>query len=261
MLPSVALRISAWRWSVMLKQADRLNISSRFDKIHFQVRQNRCLWYFCIFCRLVLALGFIPSGLTKIMDERFASGLSVNHPMGHYLEALHHTGFYYTSIGIAQLTAAILLLIPRTVTLGALLYLPIILNICILSFAVRFDGSHVTAPLMVLANLYIIFWNYDRIKFILPFRKISDHLFLEKPKKYSNKFPTLFFIGVLATFGISILYFVYGHEVMPRNSLTECEKQFTRTNNEAAGLKFCDCIHTQGRNLQECLDEYEKEKN
>ncbi len=194
------------------------------------------------------------------MGERFASGLSVNHPMGHYLEALHHTGFYYTSIGIAQLTAAILLIIPRTVTLGAVLYFPIILNICILSFAVRFDGSHVTAPLMVLANMYVLFWNYDRLKFILPFKKIPDQLLVEPPKKYSNKFPTLFFIGVAAALGISVLYFVYGHEVMPRNSLPECRKQFTGTDNEAAGLKFCECIHTQGRNLQECLDEYEKEK-
>lgn len=195
------------------------------------------------------------------MDERFASGLSVNHPMGHYLEALHHTGFYYTSIGIAQLTAAILLLIPRTVTLGAMLYLPIILNICILSFAVRFEGSHVTAPLMVLANLYILFWNYDRLKFILPFKGVSDQLLVENPKKYSNKFPTLFFTGVAAALGLFILYFVYGHEVMPRNSLRDCRKQFTGTANEVAGLKFCDCIHTQGRYLHECLDQYEKEKN
>lgn len=236
-----------------------MSISQTLDKIHFQARQNRWLWYFSIFCRFILALGFIPSGLTKIMDERFASGLSANHPMGHYLEALHHTGFYYTFIGIAQLTAAILLLIPRTVTLGALLYLPIILNICMLSFAVRFDGSYVTAPLMVLANLYILFWNYHRLKFILPFKETPGHLLLEKPNLYSNKFPTLFFMGVALSIAFFILYFMYGHNIMPRNSFPECEKQFKGPNKEA-GLKFCDCIHTQGRDLQECLEEYERSK-
>lgn len=243
-----------------LKQIKKLSISSRLDRIHIQAKQNRWLWYFSVFCRFALAVGLIPSALTKIIGERFANGLSVNHPMGHYLEALHHTGFYYTSIGIAQLTAAIFLIIPRTVTLGALLYFPIILNICILSFAVRFDGSHVTAPLMVLANLYILFWNYDRIKFILPFKKDSDYQLIEKPQKYSNKFPALFFMGVIISIGLFILYFMYGHKVMPRNSLTECEKQFIGTDNKAAGLKFCDCIHSQGRYLHECLDKYEKRK-
>ncbi|WKN30332.1 DoxX family protein [Porifericola rhodea] len=234
-----------------------MNIVSQLDKFHFQLRQNRWLWYFSIFCRITLALGFIPAGLTKIMGERFASGLSVNHPMGHYLEALHHTSYYYTFIGVAQVLAAILLLIPRTITLGALIYLPIILNICILSFAVRFEGSHVTAPLMLLANLYILGWNYDRIKFILPFKKNSDYPFVEKPKKYSNKFPILFFTGVIAAIGLLILYFIYGHNVMPRNSLIDCKKQFVNTEHEQAGIKFCECIHTEGQYLEECLDEYD----
>jgi hypothetical protein len=90
--------------------------------------------------------------------------------MGHYLEALHRTGFYYPFIGVVQIAAACMLLIPRTATLGAVIYFPIILNICILSLAVRFEGSFVTSPLMVLANLYLLCWNYDKLKFILPFR-------------------------------------------------------------------------------------------
>lgn len=97
-----------------------MNISATLDRLHAQVKQNIWFGRFAIFCRLALAAGFIPSGLVKIMGERFTS-LSNNHPMGHYLEALHHTGYYYTFIGIAQVTAAVLLLIPRTALLGALL--------------------------------------------------------------------------------------------------------------------------------------------
>lgn len=235
-----------------------MNLSSKLDQVHATIRQNRWLWFFSIFCRITLALGFIPSGLTKIMGERFASGLSVNHPMGQYLEALHHTGYYYTSIGIAQLIAAILLLIPRTVTLGALLYLPIIINICILSFAVRFDGSFVSAPLMVLANLYILLWNYDRLKFILPFKLSYDNALYQRPQQYNNKFPILFFTGVITTIGLAILFFVYGHDVMPRNSLSECNKQFIGTKHETSGLEFCECIHTHGSHLNDCLDEFDQ---
>src|ERR1044072_8014466 len=117
-----------------------MSISSRLNHTYHEAKGNKWFHYFAVFCRIMLALGFIPSGFVKIMGERFASGLSVNHPLGHYLEALHTTGYYYTFIGVVQVTAAILLLIPRTVTLGAFLYFPIILNICILTYALRFDG-------------------------------------------------------------------------------------------------------------------------
>ena len=117
-----------------------MGISATLNRLHFRVRQNIWLRYFAVFNRIGLAAGFLPAGIVKIMDERFASGLSVKHPMGDYLEALHRTGYYYTFIGILQVAAAIFLVIPRTALLGALIYFPIILNICILSFAVRFEG-------------------------------------------------------------------------------------------------------------------------
>ncbi|HEY1038091.1 MAG TPA: DoxX family protein [Bacteroidia bacterium] len=230
---------------------------SKFEEFHIKIRSNRWYWLFSIFCRVTLAFAFIAAGIVKIVGERFASGLSVNHPMGAYLEALHHTGYYYTFIGIAQVAAAILLIIPRTVTLGALLYFPVILNIWLLSFAVRFEGSFVTSPLMVLANLYILVWNYDRLKYILPF-KSSGYGIIEKPKTYSNKFPFAFFTGVMLTVGLTILLAQYGYDAMPRNSLSDCKKQFENTKNEAAGFKFCECIHTNGKPLDECLEEFEK---
>jgi hypothetical protein len=88
--------------------------------------------------------------------------------MGHFLDAFYRTGYYYGFVGVVQLAAAVLLLIPRTATLGALVYFPVILNICILSLAVRFEGSFVSAPLMVLANIYLLCWDYDKLKFIFP---------------------------------------------------------------------------------------------
>ena len=91
--------------------------------------------------------------------------------MGNYLEALHRTGYYYTFIGILQVLAAVLLLIPRTATLGALIYFPIIFNIFILTYAVRFEGSWLSSPLMVLANLYLLCWDYDKLKYIFPWER------------------------------------------------------------------------------------------
>lgn len=192
------------------------------------------------------------------MGERFASGLSVLHPMGAYLEALHHTGYYYTFIGVAQIVAAIFLLIPRTVTLGALLYFPIIINIWVLSFAVRFEGSFLTSPLMVLANLYILFWNFDRLKLIFPFKTISKSQVFEKNQKLSNTFPLLFFTGVFITTGSIILFVLFGHDIMPRNSIKDCNSQFIDTESEKIGKEFCECIHTNGEPLNICIDQYER---
>ena len=128
--------------------------------------------YFAVFCRLALALGFIPSGIVKVMGERFTA-LPSKHPLGHYFDALHLAGFYYTFIGVSQLTAALLLLIPRTALLGAILYFTIILNICVLTYATRFEGTRI-ATLMLLANLYLLCWDYPRLKYVLPLASSKD---------------------------------------------------------------------------------------
>ena len=236
-----------------------MNTLDKFEEFYFTIKKNRWHWYFSIFCRLSLAFAFIVAGIVKVVGERFASGLSVNHPMGAYLEALHHTGYYYTFIGIAQIVAAVLLIIPRTVTLGALLYFPIIVNIWVLSIAVRFEGSIVTSPLMVLANLYILVWNYDRLKYILPLKKFTNYGIVDKPTKYSNKFPFPFFIGVTCTVALTVLIAQFGYEAMPRNSLSDCKERFENTHNEVAGFKFCECIHNNGKPLHECLEGFENE--
>lgn len=103
------------------------------------------------------------------------------------------SSFYYTFIGVGQLTAALLLLIPRTALLGAILYFPIILNICVLAYATRFEGTRITT-LMVLANLYLLCWDYARWKYILPFTSSRD--VGTANQKMSRKFPWIFFQGL-----------------------------------------------------------------
>jgi uncharacterized membrane protein YphA (DoxX/SURF4 family) len=233
-----------------------MSISSTLDRLHANAKQNRWLRYFTVFNRVALAAGFIPSGLVKVMGERFTD-LHNNQPMGHYLEALYHTGYYYTFIGVLQMTAAFLLLIPRTALFGALLYFPIILNICILSFSVRFEGSLLSSPLMVLANLYLLCWDYDKLKFIFPLKHNID---VTKPSKpvLSNKFPIAFFGGAFATIVIVIFTITHMYDIMPRNTLQDCNRQCSRRENPRACNIFCECIHNQGQPLHKALDDYHK---
>src|SRR5882762_5516625 len=97
---------------------------AKFAELYYEARADKWMCRFAVFCRIALAASFIPSGYVKIMGERF-TGLSSNNPLGHYFDALHLTGYYYTFIGIAQIITAILLLIPRTSLLGSLMYFPI----------------------------------------------------------------------------------------------------------------------------------------
>jgi uncharacterized membrane protein YphA (DoxX/SURF4 family) len=235
-----------------------MSISSKLDQLHADARANKWLQYFSIFLRLSLAIGFLAGGITKIMGERFASGLSVNHPMGQYLEALHHTGYYYTFIGWVQILAAILLLMRRTVLIGALLYFPVILNICILSYALRFEGSIVSSPLMALGCLFLICWNYDKVKYLLPFNQEPVPAIITNQTKFTYKFPVKFFSGVVATVVAIVLFISFGFDVMPRNSSKDCSTQFVNTNRTKAGAAFCNCIHNLGQPLDSCLKQYKE---
>jgi len=230
-----------------------MNCLTKLNQYYLDAKQNRWFNYFTIFCRISLAMGFLFAGYVKVIGERFTD-LSNNQPMGAYLEALHHTGYYYTMIGIAQITAAVLLLIPRTATFGAMLYFPIILNIFILSLAVRFEGSLISSPLMVLANLYLLCWDYDKLKYALPFYRSE----VAKPKVYTNKFPIGFFAGVFAVFVALVITLTNVYSIMPRNTIKDCGVQCATSKDPQACYNFCDCIHTKGQPLSKCLDQYNK---
>ncbi|MBK7427196.1 MAG: DoxX family protein [Saprospiraceae bacterium] len=235
-----------------------MRLVSRLDDIHLEVKSNKWFGFFAIFIRIALAAGFIPSGLTKIFDERFTS-LSIKHPMGNYLEALYHTGYYYHFIGYLQVAAALLLLIPSTATLGAVLYFPIILNICILSLAVGFDGSLVTSPLMVLANLYLLCWYYDRLKFILPFHKPPTNVHSNQILQ-TNKFPLKFFLGTTVTIILTVFIIINSYTKKTRNTLQECQNDCIQSDNSKHCFDFCECIHTHGKSFNECGAELRNSK-
>src|SRR4029078_1854183 len=128
---------------------------NKFEEIYYEAKSDKWLKGFAVFCRIALATSFIPAGYVKIMGERFAAGLPSNNPLGHYFDALYLTGYYYTFIGIAQIMTAILLIIPRTSLLGALMYFPIIVNICVLTYATRFDGTRLITMMVFACVVFL----------------------------------------------------------------------------------------------------------
>jgi uncharacterized membrane protein YphA (DoxX/SURF4 family) len=233
-----------------------MNLLDNLEQFYLEAKGNRWYRYFSVFCRVVLALGFIPSGVLKIMGERFTA-LPSHHPLGQYFDALHQTGYYYTFIGAGQLLTALLLLIPRTALLGALTGFPIMLNICVLAYAVRFEGTRITT-LMLLANLYLLCWYYDRIKYILPFKQSQSGISNVGGNNSNNRFPTIFFGCVLGTIAFVIVGNHFLYDIRPGNSLIECTNGCAGNSNPEACNNFCDCIYNQGKPLSNCLADYEK---
>ena len=229
---------------------------SRIEEIYYEAKSDKWFKGFAVFCRIALAISFIPTGIVKILGQRFAEGLPHNNPLGHYFDALLLTGYYYNFLGYVQVLTAILLLIPRTSLLGALMYFPIITNICVLTYSTRFDGTRANTMAM-LACLFLLVWNFDRLRHILPFKQpATDPPIVKRP--LGKRLRLIFFGSSLAVLAIIIFGTFYLYEIVPGNDEEECRNQCASSKNPAACQTFCDCIYNQGQPLDSCLATYDK---
>ena len=130
------------------------------------IRNKKIFQLFTWGTRILLAIAFVPSGLKKFLGERFTS-LGVDNPVGFFFEALYQSGWYWNFLGFMQLLVALLIIIPKTTFFGALLYLPVIINIFIITVAMQFTGTPFITGLMLLANIYLLFWDYKKLKQIV----------------------------------------------------------------------------------------------
>jgi hypothetical protein len=168
-----------------------MKLEHTLDDLHVAFTRRWWTQMFTAFTRCLLAIGFIPPSYTKIIHQPFTS-LPDSNPVGHYFNALYQTGFYYEFLGWGQMIAAILLLIPRTSHIGALLFLPIIANIAVLTASVGFKGTWVITILMTLAATYLVAWEFDRLKPII----FSSRE--ETPQRFTVQFlkiPAFFALG------------------------------------------------------------------
>lgn len=167
------------------------------DDLHVALTRRWWTQMFTAFTRCLLALAFIPPSYKKIIHEPFTS-LPDSNPVGHYFNALLATGFYYEFLGWGQMIAAILLLIPRFSHFGALLFLPIIVNIAVLTSSVGFAGTWVITILMSFAGAYLVLWEYDRLKPIIFYSRE------DRPRQFTYQFLKipLFFAAGGAVIGV-----------------------------------------------------------
>ncbi|MDX1642504.1 MAG: hypothetical protein R3220_12445 [Balneolaceae bacterium] len=121
---------------------------------------------FTFFLRISLGLSFIYPSVPKILGHRFTL-LSPETQIGYFFDALHQTGLYWNFLGLTQFFAGLCLLIPRLSTLGAVIFFPIILNIFVITISMPFSGTPVITFAMLLGGVYLLLWDYDRLKYII----------------------------------------------------------------------------------------------
>ena len=81
------------------------------DRMFVWIRNQAWLYRFTWVTRILLAAGFFPTGLVKLMGHRFTL-LSVDNPVGAFFEAMYQTGLYWRFLGLSQMIAALLLFVP-----------------------------------------------------------------------------------------------------------------------------------------------------
>ena len=88
-------------------------------------------------------------------------------PVGAFFEALYQTGSYWRFLGLSQVLAGVLLLIPATAFYGAVLFLPILANVVVITIAIEFKGTPMITVPMLLANLWLMAWDWPRWRAVL----------------------------------------------------------------------------------------------
>jgi uncharacterized membrane protein YphA (DoxX/SURF4 family) len=136
------------------------------DALFYRIRSIPFFLRFTLMTRILLAAGFIPTGMVKVLGRRFTV-ISPDDPIGAFFEAMYQTGLFWNFIGAVQVIAGLLLLIPRLAHIGAAMFVPVIMNIFVITIALDFRGTPLVVGLMLLAVIYLCAWDYDRFRGLL----------------------------------------------------------------------------------------------
>ena len=149
-----------------------------------KIKEKVWLQIFIIYTRYLIGGAFVFASLIKIKGNRFTGESGELNPINsawHFFETMYQSGLYLKFIGISQLIAGLLLMTQKYSKLGALLNLPIILNIFIITLSYYFAYTHVITGLMLLANLMLIIWEWGEIKVLFNLEpNINKSIRLEK---------------------------------------------------------------------------------
>jgi hypothetical protein len=122
-----------------------------------------------IYTRYLLGGAFVFASLVKLQGERFTQVKGAGSPFHspeHLFETLYQSGLYWQFLGLMQFIAGLLLLTQRYALLGALLFLPIIANIYVITLSYDFGVTHLITGAMLLATAGLLVWDWNRVRIV-----------------------------------------------------------------------------------------------
>jgi len=123
-----------------------------------------------IYTRYLIGGAFVFASLVKLKGERFTQVPGAGSPFHspeHFFETLYQSGLYWQFLGLAQLVAGLLLMTQRYALLGALLFLPIIANVYVITISYDFGYTSVITGAMLLATVGLLAWDWNRLRVVL----------------------------------------------------------------------------------------------
>ena len=166
---------------------------------------------FIIYLRYLIGGAFVFAAIVKIKGERFTTHDGTDTPLNspfHLLETLYQSGLYWKFLGAGQVIAGFLLMTQRYAKLGALMFLPIISNIFVITVSYGFTGTPYITGLMLLGNVILVIWDWNEIKILV--NKIPV---IENKNKFMND-KTWEITGlVLFIFDALYRYFTVGYNI------------------------------------------------
>jgi len=134
------------------------------------MKQKIWLQIAVIYTRYLIGGTFVFASIVKIKGQRFTmvpGAGSPFHSPQHFFETMYQSGLYWQFLGIAQLVAGLLLMTQRYALLGALLFLPIIANIYVITISYEFGYTHVITGAMLLATVGLLVWDWNRLRVLV----------------------------------------------------------------------------------------------
>ena len=170
--------------------------------IYYRIRNYYPLNLLVWLTRYLLAFAFIPSGMKKVLGQRFTN-IGTENPIGYFFEALFRTGMYWNFLGWGQLIAALFMMTQLFSTLGNLIFFFIITNIFFITISMHFTGTWLIALLMLFASICLLLWDANRLQYIISgkglFGKNNDTVFPEASRIWQMSGVLLFVLSISYT--------------------------------------------------------------
>lgn len=133
---------------------------------------------FILYTRYLIGGAFVFAAIVKIKGQRFTTYDGTDTPLNspfHLFETLYQSGLYWKFLGVGQFIAGFLLMTQRYAKLGALMFLPIIANVFVITISYDFKGTPIITGLMLLANILLVLWDWDELKMLFNLTPVMEN--------------------------------------------------------------------------------------